>query len=131
MHSDNPACIEFNLVVIDRKSILRMQVKEGLGLDHGDLVGERMKGVDVDFVAAGFKIDIAERFQAAGRVFREGDKHTPVACKTVQVQMALAVKIGTHFFDLEISHIAQSPAQGAFVGSLAAELETFNQAATR
>lgn len=83
-----------------------MQVEQGLGFDHGYLVGERMKSVDVDFVAAGFEIDVAEWLQAAGGKFREGDEHTPIACKPVQVQMALAIKVCAHFLDLKIGHIA-------------------------
>lgn len=113
-----------------RASVLRMEVEEGLGFDHCDLVGERMESVNVDFVAAGFEIDIAERLQAAGGKFRERDKHAAIACESVQVQMALAVEISTHFLDLKIGHIAQSTAQGAFVGSLAAELESLDKTAS-
>lgn len=111
--------------------LLRMQVKEGLGFDHGDLIGKRMKRVNVDFVTAGLKINVTKRLQASCRVFREGDKHSPISRKSLQVQMTLTIEIGAHFLDLEIGHIAQSPAQGAFMGSLAAELEPFHQTPLR
>ena len=45
--------------------------------------------------------------------------------------MALAIQIGTHFLDLKIGHVAYAPAQGAFVGPRAAELESLNQASMR
>jgi len=109
--------------------VLRVQIKEGLRFDHCHLIRERVKGVDMDFVAAGLKINVAERLEAPCRKFREGDKHSPISRKPMQVQMTLPVEIDAHFLNLEIGHIAQSPAEGAFMGSLAAELKPFNKAA--
>lgn len=44
---------------------LLMKIEEGLGFDNCYLVGISVEGVNVQLVSASFKVDVAERLQAA------------------------------------------------------------------
>ena len=83
--------------------------------------------MDVEFAASGLEINVAERLQIIDFQIREFNKHAAISSEPLKVDMALAIQIGTHLLDLKIGHIAYPPAQGAFVGPWAAELETLNQ----
>ena len=67
--------------------------------------------------APSFEIHITERLQAANLQFRKLDKNTSIAGKAFQVGTTLFIQIRTHFFDLEVSHVANATAQRALVGA--------------
>ena len=85
----------------------------------------------VQLGSPGLEVDVAERLELADFQFRELYEHAPVSGEALQVGMALLVQIGTHLLDLEIGHIAYSPAQCAFVSPWPAELKTFEQSSRR
>jgi hypothetical protein len=104
-----------------------LKIEQRLCLNHCDLVGESGKGMDVQFAASGLEINVAERLQIIDFQVREFNEHAAISRKPLKVDMALAIQIGTHLLDLKIGHVAYSPAQSAFMGPRAAELETFDQ----
>ena len=108
-----------------------MHIEQGLRFDDCNLVWICVERVDMQFVASGLEVDIAERLKTADSLFREFHKNTAIACEFFKVAVTLTIQIRTHLFDLEISHIAKSLREGAFVISLAGESESFNQPTTR
>jgi hypothetical protein len=108
-------------------TVLLLKIEQRLGLDHCDLVRESGEGVDVQFAASGLKINVAEGLQIIDFQIRELDKHAAISGEPLKVDMALAIQVGAHLLDLKIGHVAYPPAQGAFVGPRAAELEPLNQ----
>ncbi len=108
-----------------------MEVEQRLGLYHGDLVGVGRERVNMQFVATGFEIHIAERLEFAGFQIGELHEYAPVAGETLEVRVALLIEVAAHFLDLEIGHVTDAAAEGAFVSAGAAELESFDQAAIR
>jgi hypothetical protein len=110
---------------------LLLKIEQGLCFNHCHLVGVGGEGVYVQLGPPGLEVNVAERLELADFQFREFDKHAAVAGETFEVGVALAVEVGTHFLDLKIGHVTNSPAQGAFVGPRAAELKTFEQSPRR
>ena len=108
-----------------------MHIEQGLSLYNRYLVGICVERVNMQFVFSCLKINIAERFKTADGELGEFHEYAVVAGESLKVGMTLTIKIGTHLFDLKIGHIAKALGKGAFVISLAAESESFNQAAAR
>ncbi len=106
-----------------------MEIDQRLGLDDRYLIGIGVEGVDVHLVSAGLEIDVAERLQPSDGQVGEADEHAAVAGEAFEVDVALAIEIGAHFFDLEIGHVAHAPAERAFVVSLPAKLESLDESA--
>ena len=103
-----------------------MKIKQRLGLDYRNLVGIGVESMHMQFVFSCFKIDVAERLQAGGGMFGKLYEKAAIASEFFQVHMTLPIQISAHFLDLKISHITESPSKGAFMISLALELETLN-----
>ena len=108
-----------------------MHIEQGLRLYDCYLVGICVERVNMQFVFSCLEINIAERLKTAYGELGEFHEYAVVAGESLKVGMALTIKIGTHLFDLKISHIAKTLGKGAFVISLAAESESFNQASPR
>ena len=108
-----------------------MEIKQRLCLYDCDLVRVGVERVDVQFAFTSFKIDVAERLQAADGLIGKSHKYASVAGKAFEVGMALPVKIRAHLFDLEIGHVAHASAERAFVAALAAELKSFDKTSLR
>jgi len=108
-----------------------VHIEKRLGFDNRNLVRICVERVNVQLVAASFKINIAERLKTADSHFRKLHKHTAIACELFKVAVTLTIKIRTHFLDLKISHIAQALGERTFVISLAGKTKTFNQPPTR
>lgn len=108
-----------------------MEVYQGLGLDDGDLVRVGVERVEVELISSGLEVDVAERLQTADGQIRKTDEDAAIACETLKIDVALAVEVGAHLFDLEIGHVAHSAAERAFVVSLTVKAETFDEAPLR
>ena len=108
-----------------------MHIEQGLCFYDCYLVGVCVKCVNMQFIPSCLEVDIAERLKAADSKFREFDEYAAIAGKSFKVDMALTVEVWTHFFDLEIRHIAKALGKSAFMISLAGESESFNQTTTR
>ena len=106
-----------------------MQVEQRLRLDNRHLIRERMECMDMQFIPACFKIDVAKRLQSTDRQIRKRDKEAAIFRESFQIVMTLPVQIGTHLLDLKIGHITEAATERTFVAALAAELESLNQAA--
>jgi hypothetical protein len=87
--------------------------------------------MDMEFGTPGLEIDVAEGLKAVYLKLREFYEHTAFTAEAFEVGMALAIEIRVHFFDLEIGHVGDAPAEGAFVGTRASELESLNEASLR
>lgn len=87
--------------------------------------------MDVQFGPSGLEVDIAERLKAADFQLREFYKDAAISCEAFEVEVALPIEVGTHFLDLKIGHIANAPAEAAFVRARAAKSEPFNQSSLR
>jgi hypothetical protein len=87
--------------------------------------------MDVEFGLSGLEIEVAEGLEAADLEFREFHEDAAITREAFEVEMALLIEVGTHLLDLEIGHIADTLAQGAFVRAWAAELETLDKAPLR
>ena len=88
-----------------------------------------MECMDMQFIPACFKIDVAKRFQPTNGQIRKRDKEAAIFCKSFQVVMTLPVQIGAHLLDLKIGHITEAATERTLVSTLAAKLESLNQAA--
>ena len=77
------------------------------------------------------EIDVAEGLQAVHLKLRESDEDAPVSPEPFEVGETLAIQVGAEPLDLEIGHIADALAQGAFVRAGASELEPLNQTPLR
>ena len=106
-----------------------MQVEQRLRLDNRYLIGERVECMDMQFIPACFKIDVAERLQPADRQIRERDKDTTIFRESFQIIMALPIEIGTHLLNLKIGHIAEAATERTPMAALATELESLDQTA--
>jgi len=87
--------------------------------------------MDVQLAATGLEIHVAKRLKAVHFKLGELDENTTIACKTLQIRMALPIQIGTHFLDLEIRHVADAPAQCTLVRARPAKLEALHQPPVR
>ncbi len=107
------------------------EVKQGLCLNHCHLVGICGEGMNMQLGASGLKINVAKRLQFTNFQLGEFDKHATVPSESLKINVALAIQIRAHLFDLEVGHIADAAAQGALVTSRAAKLKTLYQATLR
>jgi len=105
-----------------------VHIEQGLSFYDCHLVGICVERVNVQFIPSCLKIDIAERLKAADSKLGEFYEYAAIAGKFFKVIMALTIEIRTHLLDLEISHIAKTLGECAFVISLSGKSESFNQA---
>jgi hypothetical protein len=108
-----------------------VEIKQRLRFDYCYLIRVRVERMNMELAFAGFKIYVTERLKSADGLIRKFHEHAAIACEPFKVGMALPVEIRTHLFDLEISHVAHAPAEGALVAPLASELESFDKASLR
>lgn len=104
------------------------EVEQGLGFQDSLLFGESVKGVQLEFVLAGFVIEVAKGSEiAAGPL---GKRHINAAFFSGggQVAMALAEEVDAHVLGLEINHVFMVLGPGTFVAFLAAERKLTDQA---
>jgi len=87
--------------------------------------------MDVQLVASGLKVNIAEWLHAIDLQVWEFDEDAAIACEALEIGVALPIQVGAHLFNLEIGHVADAPAQGALVGAGTTELETLDQSSLR
>lgn len=108
-----------------------LEVEKGLGFYHRHLVGIGGEGVYLQLASPSLEIYIAERLEAIDLKIGVLDKYAAIEGEAFKVKMTLAIQIRAHLLDLKISHIAYTPAEGAFVASRAAEIKSLNKAALR
>jgi len=108
-----------------------VQFEQRLRLNHGHLVGIGAEGMYMQLVFASFKIDIAERLNAADLQIRKIHENPAVLCEAFQVGVALPIKIWAHLFDLEIGHIAHAAAKRTFMRTRSPELEPLDKSPLR
>ena len=126
-----PRCVELveeAQVFFSQICSILLEVEEGLGFYHCDLVGVGGEGVYVQLGSPCFEVDVAEWLEVADLDVGEGDEDSAVAGETFEVLVALLIEVGAHLFDLEVGHIADAPAERTLVGSWAAELESLDKA---
>ena len=87
--------------------------------------------MDMQFASSCLEVNVAERLESADFEVGEFDKHAPISCEPLEVDMALSIHIRAHFLDLKIGHITYASVQSAFMRAWASELKAFNQALMR
>jgi hypothetical protein len=104
-----------------------VEVEERLRFNHRDLIGIGGERVDVQLCFSRFEIDVAEGLQPVNLKLGEPDENAAVPAEPFEVGEALFVESGVETLDLKIGHIADAPAEGAFVRAWAAELESLDE----
>ncbi len=84
--------------------------------------------MDVQFGSPRFEIHIAEWLKPSDLEVGEVNEDAPISGEVLEVHVALLIEVGAHLFDLEVGHVADTPAECALVCSWAAELESLDQA---
>ena len=87
--------------------------------------------MDVQLVAPGLEIHIAERLKLADFQLGELNEHPAVLCESLEVRMALTIQIRTHLLNLEIRHVADALAQRALMAARPSELEALDKTSMR
>ena len=66
--------------------------------------------MEMQFVPSCFKVNITERLKSLYGKLGKPDKDAAIACESLEVNVAFAIEVRAHLFDLEIGHVTKAPA---------------------
>ena len=106
------------------------EFEKGLGFEDGLVFGEGMVGVEVQFVTAGFKVEVAKGDELVVGPLGEFDEQAAFATHFFEFLVGVFEKVGAHRFQIGVEDVVEAfgPAVAELVRT--AEIKGFNQAVT-